>query len=109
MPDLTTAPPWWGESVSPTRQEMAHWLSITSDANRDAYFDARREDSSAAMRCWEMDHEATVERLTVEVQKLRERVRWLEKNYRSSEKKVVRIHNKFPDGTCATDCTGCQP
>ena len=85
LPDPTTAPPWWVQhGVEPTDLEMADWLHRTSDANRTAWFDRVRRNSTEAERCWMQSHDDQIEQLRSELTAARARVEWLERNYRQA-------------------------
>lgn len=84
LPDPTSIPPWWDLGCEPTNQELARWLSITSDANRDWWLDRIRENGRVATRCFEFDHDSLQERLDDAYRRVREaneRIAWLERHY----------------------------
>src|SRR4051812_40381113 len=63
LPDPTSIPPWWDLGCEPTNQELARWLSITPDANRDWWLDRVSENGRAARRSFEFGRDPLQERL----------------------------------------------
>lgn len=81
LPDRTSVPPWWNDGRLPTNAELAHWLAVTSDANRDWWLDRIAANATDACRCFEMAHESQIEQLRQELGATRERLAWLERHY----------------------------
>lgn len=86
LPDRTSVPPWWNDQRQPTNAELAHWLHVTSEANRDWYLDRVKENSSQASRCFEYGHEGQLKQLRAELTAARQRIAWLEEHYSPADR-----------------------
>jgi hypothetical protein len=87
LPDPTSIPPWWDRATKPTNAELAEWLSITSDANRDWWLARIQQNADDAARCFEQGHDSLQERLNGAYAALRDanaRIAWLERHYAPS-------------------------
>ncbi len=81
LPDKASVPPWWNDGREPSNAELAHWLHVTSEANRDCWLDRAKENSADASRCFEYAHESQIERLRADLIAAHERIAWLERHY----------------------------
>lgn len=109
MPDPATAPPWLGSPAAADSHEVAKWLAITSDANREWWFARAEYNSEQARNCYEHDHETRLAKLQQRLLAANERIDWLERHYVEGGRQKIRIHNVDPNVGHAADCKGCEP
>ncbi len=81
LPDKASIPPWRNDGREPSNSELAHWLNVTSEANRDWWLDRTKQNALEASRCFEYAHQAQIKELRADLEAAQERVAWLERHY----------------------------